>query len=344
MSCGFGAVILIFLIIDHNSEVHEEEVNVDLISEVSMLEEEILEGRENLVKKRNTIDEIDLELVEAGGLVERIQAEKRELEQELSSLDEKSIARIEHLNQLKTEIQNLEEETRKLKAEENENEGDNVRQFVGDGNRQYLTGLKLGGKRTLIALDTSASMLDRSIVNIIRMRNMNANDKRKSEKWQQAISITEWLIAQLPVESKYQVYTFNTDVEPAVAGTKGTWLSVSNSQQLDQAAGTISAMLPTNGTSLENLFIDIAELSPKPDNIVLITDGLPTQGRKIKKGSVSGAERMKIYNRAVAKLPKGIPVNVILTPLEGDPMAASAFWRLAIATNGAFIAPSRDWP
>lgn len=344
MSCGFGAVILIFLIIDHNSEVHAEEVNVDLISEVSMLEEEILEGRENLVKKRNTIDEIDLELVEADGLAERIQAEKRELEKELSSLDEASIARIEHLNQLKTEIQNLEEETRKLKAQENENKGENVRKFVGDGNRQYLTGLKLDGRRTLIALDTSASMLDRNIVNIIRMRNMNANDKRRSEKWQQATSITEWLIAQLPVESEFQVYTFNTDVEPAVAGTKGSWLAVSNSQQLDQAVSTVNAMLPENGTSLENLFIDIAALSPKPDNIVLITDGLPTQGRTVRKGSVSGADRMKIYNRAVAKLPKGIPVNVILTPLEGDPLAASAFWRLAIATNGAFIAPSRDWP
>ena len=102
MSCGFGAVILIFLIIDHNSEVHAEEVNVDLISEVSLLEEEILEGRENLVKKRNIIDEIELEVVEADGLAERVQAEKRELEQELASLDEASIARIEHLNQLKT--------------------------------------------------------------------------------------------------------------------------------------------------------------------------------------------------------------------------------------------------
>ena len=344
MSCGFGAVILIFLIIDHNSEVHAEEVNVDLISEVSLLEEEILEGRENLVKKRNIIDEIELEVVEADGLAERVQAEKRELEQELASLDEASIARIEHLNQLKTEIQNLEEQTRKLKAQENENKGENVRQFVGDGDRQYLTGLKLGGDRTLIALDTSASMLHRNIVNIIRMRNMSDSDKRKSEKWTQAISIAEWLIAQLPPESEFQLYTFNTEAKSAVLGSKGEWLAASNTQKLDQAATTITSLVPENGTSLENLFVDIAKLSPRPDNIILITDGLPTQGRKIKKGSVSGSERMRIYNRAVSKLPTGIPVNVILTPLEGDPLAASAFWKLSIATRGAFIAPSRDWP
>ena len=29
---------------------------------------------------------------------------------------------------------------------------------------------------------------------------------------------------------------------------------------------------------------------------------------------------------------------------EGDPEAAALFWQFAMSTNGAFIAPSRDWP
>ena len=53
---------------------------------------------------------------------------------------------------------------------------------------------------------------------------------------------------------------------------------------------------------------------------------------------------MKYYNQAIDRLPNGIPVNVILAPMEGDPFAASAFWQLAQATRGAFLAPSRDWP
>lgn len=344
MSCGFGAVILIFLIIDHNSEVHAEEVNEDLISEVSLLEEEILDGREHLVVTRNTIEDIDNQIVEANGLAAKILSEKQALEVKLSTLDKAALDEIDRLNQLKSEIQSLEEETRRLKAKELEESGTNSREFIGDGDRQYLTGLKLGGERTLIALDNSASMLDRSIVNIIRMRNMNDSEKYKSEKWTQARGIVEWLVSQLPNESQYQIYTFNLESEAVISGTKGSWLSVSNSGQLNQAIDNVNRTLPENGTSLENLFIDIAAMSPRPDNIILITDGLPTQGTKVRSGTVSGRDRERIFNRAVGKLPRNIPVNIILTPLEGDPMAASAYWKLALATKGAFLAPSRDWP
>ena len=50
-----------------------------------------------------------------------------------------------------------------------------------------LTGMKVGGKNILIALDMSASMLDDNIVNVLRRRNMSderkraAADDRKSE-------------------------------------------------------------------------------------------------------------------------------------------------------------------
>jgi hypothetical protein len=40
----------------------------------------------------------------------------------------------------------------------------------------------------------------------------------------------------------------------------------------------------------------------------------------------------------------GISVNTILFPMEGDPEAAALYWQLALDTQGAFIAPSRDWP
>ena len=89
----------------------------------------------------------------------------------------------------------------------------------------------------------------------------------------------------------------------------------------------------------------MGQLAPLPDNIILITDGLPTQGRKLRtSGNVSGKERAKLFKGAIDELPKGIPVNVILMPLEGDPMAASHFWKLAMETGGSFLSPSSDWP
>jgi|TARA_B110000259_G_scaffold65330_1_gene76931 hypothetical protein len=44
------------------------------------------------------------------------------------------------------------------------------------------------------------------------------------------------------------------------------------------------------------------------------------------------------------EFPRGVPLNTILFPMEGDPEAAALFWQTALDTDGAFIAPSRDWP
>lgn len=345
MSCGFGAVILIFLIIDHASEIHAQEINQDILAEVSLLEEEILEGEENLAQTKNTIDIVDQQVVDAEGESRRIIEEIKQLEEELANLDESALARAKHVKKLKTDLRELEEERNRLRAEEKDDEGKKAREVAGEGDRQYLTGLKLGGKRILILLDVSSSMLDRSLVNIIRKRNMSDEVKRKAVKWQRAVRTIEWLTAQLPRNSKYQLYTFNTDAEPAIAETDGLWLAVSDRKQLDQVVDSVKSIVPDGGTSLENLFSSINDFSPQPDNILLITDGLPTQGEKpASRATVTGEQRFKLFNTALRQLPSGIPVNIILAPMEGDPLAAGAYWKLALSTNGSFLSPSPDWP
>ena len=89
----------------------------------------------------------------------------------------------------------------------------------------------------------------------------------------------------------------------------------------------------------------IHRLSPRPDNVLLLTDGLPTQDSgSSRRGTVSARQRLKIFNRSIQRLPREVPVNTILFPIEGDPMAASAFWKLAMATNGSLLSPPDDWP
>jgi hypothetical protein len=96
---------------------------------------------------------------------------------------------------------------------------------------------------------------------------------------------------------------------------------------------------------MEQVFKAVANMSPTPDNIFLITDGLPTISDKGSKGAlVTPLERLQLYEDAVTELPRNIPVNVILLPLEGDPSAAAAYWQLAQYTRGSFLTPSRDWP
>jgi hypothetical protein len=44
------------------------------------------------------------------------------------------------------------------------------------------------------------------------------------------------------------------------------------------------------------------------------------------------------------ELPINVPVNVILLAMEGDPLAAPAYWTLALRTGGSMLAPAEDWP
>ena len=62
MSCGFGAVVLVFLIIDHAIEVETQETHIDLSAEVDMLEEDVRDGKEGLVKLRNILSDTDFEI------------------------------------------------------------------------------------------------------------------------------------------------------------------------------------------------------------------------------------------------------------------------------------------
>lgn len=345
MSCGFGAVILLFLLIDHAMEVESDVTNHNLLSEVNLLELDVSEGQKNLVQLHNTISDIDLQTVEAQGRASRITEDIDEYEALIRALQLDGFTDQADIDALKAEIQSLEDEVIKLRLSEEESSGISARSFVGEGNRQYLTGLNLGGRHIVILLDVSASMLDEKLINIIRLRNMAKDIQRRSAKWNRMLKTVDWLTAQLPVDSHYQVITFNTEARPALSGTADKWLEVANQQQLEEISTELRKITPAGGTSLENAFRALARLSPSPDNIFLITDGLPTQGATAPRGNtINGRERQKLYRKAVKLLPRNVPVNIILAPMEGDPMAASEFWQLAQVSKGSFMSPSRDWP
>lgn len=345
MSCGFGAVVLVFLIIDHSIEVESRELNVDLLSEVNLLEEDIREGQKNLVVLRNALDTVDLEIVEAEGRAIRVSDEIDEVEALIAALIPEDLSEEEAVEKLKAEVQSLEDEVKRLREAAEEESGKSARSYVGDGNRQYLTGMNLGGRHIAILLDVSSSMLADKLVNIIRLRNMDVELQRAADKWNRALNTVNWLTAQLPVGSDYQVITFNTQARTALPDTEGQWLEVADQAQLEDLTDALREIVPSGGTSLENAFDHLQTLSPVPDNIFLITDGLPTQGTSPPRGTtISGNQRQRLYRQAVRKLPANVPVNIILAPMEGDPLAASEFWQLAQSTRGSFMSPSRDWP
>jgi hypothetical protein len=284
-------------------------------------------------------------MVEAQGLATRITQEKDEYEAQIKDRRGEGYTDKSDIEALKAELLSLEAEVKKLRQSSKDTSGTNVRAFIGAGSRQYLTGLNLGGQHIAILLDTSASMLSDKLVQIIRLRNMNESVQRRADKWTQNLKTVDWLTAQLPVSSKYQVITFSTQAKAALPGTEGKWLEVADQAQLANMSDALRKITPSGGTSLESAFLALRNLSPPPDNIFLLTDGLPTQGTTPPRGSkVSGQERQRLFAQALRQLPGRVPVNIILAPMEGDPMAAAAFWQLAQYTRGALLMPSRDWP
>jgi len=345
MSCGFGAVILVFLIIDHAVEVETQRVNVDLVSQVNLLEEDVRDGKDGLVRLRNTVSDVDFEMVEARGRANQINDEIDNYKKLIQSLESEGYSEDTTVETLQAEVRRLEEEVAKLRQSSVEASNMGAREFLGDGNRQYLTGLNLGGRNILILLDSSASMLAEELINIIRLRNMSDSIKQSADKWQRSVAALQWLTSQLPQGAKYQLYSFNTEAKPVLTGSEGTWLEVSNQSQLEETVAGLLDLVPSGGTSLENAILAALDMSPLPDNIFLITDGLPTQGAQAPRGTkVNGAARQKLYRQAIKQLPRNVPINIILAPMEGDPMAASEFWQLAQVSKGSFMSPSKDWP
>jgi hypothetical protein len=340
MSCGLGAAVLIFLLLKHVVDSPEPNLDPQTLSEISLLEEEILLGEKNLVRIRNTISETSDETVVAQGLARKISEEINQLKSLLEELDPDSPVDVAGLKQ---KIARLEKQKQALEI--TAPKGNKAYEFTGEGERQYLTGIKLGGENVLLLIDSSASMLDETIVNILRRRNMNVELKRQAPKWQRTLAISQWLIANLPVSSDFQILSFNSDVKQVFGDKINSWHEVGDRLAVASAVSGINAIIPENGTNLQRVLDTAMSMTPKPDNIYIITDGLPTlENGSSASGSVTGAQRLKIFRKAIKSLNKGITVNTFLLPLEGDPYAAASFWRLAITTQGSYVTPARGWP
>jgi len=333
MSCGFGAAVLLFLIANHSvargAGLAELDAQTDNARSAALLREaEKQEQRLARTRARSAA---------LSDLLGRARSE-------LARLQREGAAKRERIAQHQQAIGALEKQ-KQQSAGRLEQDGRNLRDIEGEGQRQYLSGLEVRGDRIAIWLDASASMLGERLIDVLRRRNMSRPLKLGAEKWQRALRTTEWLASQMPEQSRYQIYTFNTRARPALPGTAGKWLRADNAEELDRVFQALRNTVPEGGTSLERAFLELRKLQPPPDSLMLIVDSLPTQGARPPRGAtVSSERRMKHFERALTKLPDNLPVHVILFPMEGDPLAASAYWQLALASRGSLISPSKDWP
>ncbi len=347
ITCGLGAIILLFVLVNAQSAARRDTLVSELRAQTDRIEQQVLEGQKQLIEIRNALEATRAAVAETRGRTRQVIERLRRKKEELAEWDRDTLASRAHVNQLKADLKSLEEDVRRLRAGARaaDDLGDRLLPFPGHGDRQYLTDLKMGGRRILVLVDASASMLDETIVGAIRRRNLPLKEKIAAPKWRQVVATVNWLTTQLPAASQFQIYTFNETAAPLIAAGGNTWLSAGKVENLEAVVERMGQLEPRKGTSLFNGFAAAARVQPAPDNIFLLTDGLPTMGaKKPWRKRVTGAKRLRLFEEAIRLLPARVPVNIILYPMEGDPVAADAFWRLAKDTRGSFLCPSKDWP
>src|SRR5688572_9418295 len=87
--CAFGAVILLYMIINASAGRDFQDSTLDQRAEVDLLEERVLEGYKNLVVLRNSLDRAEDE-TPPEGLAAKILEETERLKQQLADADKET--------------------------------------------------------------------------------------------------------------------------------------------------------------------------------------------------------------------------------------------------------------
>ena len=137
MCCGFGAVVLLVMLLNGDMLAVRREIVADLRSEVMRLEREVRVGQELLVSLQNSTQETADEIVRTEGLSRQVLENIETAREQLASLHGQSQAKQLHINALQSDLLSLDEKYRRIGAERQTElaRGEQVRRFIGQGDR-----------------------------------------------------------------------------------------------------------------------------------------------------------------------------------------------------------------
>lgn len=336
MSCGLGAIILVFMLVKHQVEKGEPEAEL-LLEDIKRLEAEANELKASIATA------VDAETVVAQQI--------DEMSKLIADKTEALAATIADQKSQQTAKASLEEGIKTFEVPK----PPDVIESPRVGEEEYLIGLQVEGARIGILVDTSASMTDEKLIDIIRRKNTGAQEKIRGLKWQRTVGIAEWLVSRVPNSARVSIVGFNDQAtllsgpQPVLGRDAGA---------LNKALSEVRSVVPSGPTNLQAGLNALKKFNPT--DVYVITDGLPTAGDESYKSlnpfsdcsalwggstKISGACRLRLFVRTIASSVLGpAKINVVLLPLEGDPEAADAYWRWTSSTGGILISPAAEWP
>ena len=337
MACGLGAIILVFMIIKHNVDQPTTESN--------LLRSDLAELQKQQTTLNQSISQLDADALNEMKKISRNQATVSALKQETAKKSDLLKRRNMELSAVKNTIKNA------PKAKK-----DDVVKNDRGGEENYIMGIKVEGRKIVFLVDSSASMTDERLIQIIRRKNSSESEKKRGPKWQRTKRIMRWLLVRTPKSSQVAVVAYNKTAR--VLGGSG-WLNGRDAGSIQKLYREIDKLVPTGSTNLQLGLQKAAALGPT--DMYVVTDGLPTAGQSRysslnpfsacssllgKSSNISGNCRVKLFRQSIYESsPKGgVKINVILLPIEGDPQAAPEYWAWSASTGGLLISPALSWP
>jgi uncharacterized coiled-coil protein SlyX len=338
MACGLGAVLMILIVLKFsaNTPVPSDEIE-RLTQELASIDDQASQ-----VKK--TIDEVNDNIAQESASIDAIK-------QQINDLLVLQQAAAKAVDEQQAVVADLQESI----AAAAPKQSDDLLTTPGTGEENYLLGLKVEGKRIVILLDTSASMTDENLIDILKRKVQSDKVKQLGPKWQRTKRIVMWMLARLPKDARVTVVSFNQ--QASILGGKAG-IPASDSNALKALVSDIDTLVPSKGTNLQVALQEAKRAEPNMSTLYLITDGLPTllssgsgfnSNRNCKPSdptqkTISGDCRFSVFQHTFARFAPRTETNIVLLPLEGDTQAPSAYWNWANITGGLMISPASTWP
>ena len=318
MACGLGAVALMLIFIKTNSDPANDsikEISLELEAKLQILDVNNLDSELIISDYQIKIDNILDEIV---SLNKQIQSASN-----LSSLSDKTAKKLNDEINLKP---------KKIIK--------NVSKVKG-----YLSGCNIEGKDIGFFIDSSASMYDKNIIDIIRYKASNKVIKENAPKWVQAKKIFKWLFDKTNKDTNVIALSFSDTIN----FVSEDLLNISELKKSSEYNNFFNDLVPKNGTNLKQLVSVIKK--KKLDSVYIITDSFPTlpisENKKCSNENVISPycrkELFYDFSNSIRSLPNKPKVNFIMMPIEGDYSSDYWFSRLAMDTGGCFITASKDW-
>lgn len=332
--CGFGAMILVFILTVSQKQTVDQASVDELQDRVRRLASQITVSQADLDRLAKVLAAAQLELQDVNAKSNQDELKLTDRQRELLLMLQQTGAMKDALNTLLGEKKNLPTEDHAPIP------------IPNIDRRQYLTGVRLQGEFIVFLVRTSGSMLDETIdAAAARLGDTDAQ-KREAPKWQRAIHALEWMIASLDPNTHFQILFYGDDTVPVLPDRGDEWFSTTDKKTIGEIVKRLHEVVPQGGANMEKAFTSVRYLPRLPDSIVLFTDGLPTKSESLPyDGDVGEEQRIRFFEIAVKQLPPRVPVSTILFPLlGGDPAAPALYWELANATRGALVSPAKSWP